>query len=152
MTVDEIDALTRKKLRPANSWWRGVLVDGMWSDLRLYLDAESSLESTQFASVDGWRVMSVKTSPRVNLCTGELFFRIRLLRTVELDGAVVTVNGVETPVPMGLLEVTQGTHEVRVEKAGYEPIIRHLKLGPEDRGDQRIDLTDVELRPLDPPS
>lgn len=49
------------------------------------------------------------------------------------------------------MEHPAGRHELRIKKAGYEPIIRHLELGPEDRGDQRLDLTKVELRLIDTP-
>jgi hypothetical protein len=85
----------------------------------------------------------------MNLCTKELSFFLRLRWSFALQGADVFLDGRKLGVSDwngNLLEVPAGNHEIRVKKSGYEPVIKNLELGLEDRGDQWIDLTAEELR------
>lgn len=154
MTPEEVSDLAAEQgfeLRsPLDPWLGQKNVRKDHSALWLRFNEDSRLEWITLSTMDGWRIMATRLSPRRNLCTGELTYRVRLLWTVGLEGAAVYLDGEEVQPESGYLSVTAGEHELRIEKAGYEPIIRHLQLGPEDRGDQRLDLTQVELEPTDP--
>jgi len=117
------------------------------ADLWLRFNEQERLEWVTLSKIDGWRIMATRLSPRRNLCTGELSYQVRLDWTVDLEGASVFLDGYEVKPDSGKVELSAGRHELRIEKAGYEPLVRQLNLGPEDRGDQRLDLTKVELRP-----
>jgi hypothetical protein len=118
-----------------------------YADLWLRFNQQDRLEWVTLSKMDGWRIMATRQSPRRNLCTGELTYQVRLDWTVELEGATVSLDGQEVQPDGGQITVSAGEHEVRIEKAGYDPIIRHLDLGPEDRGDQSLDLRSVDLQP-----
>lgn len=143
LTVEEIQALEAG----AHPWLGRHYIRKRHADLWLRFNEQERLEWVTLSKMDGWRIMATRQSPRRNLCTGELTYQVRLDWTVELEGAAVYLDGQEVQPEAGKITVSAGQHEVRVEKAGYEPIIRHLDLGPEDRGDQRLDLRQVELQP-----
>jgi len=93
----------------------------------------------------------MRLSPRRNLCTGELTFRLRILLPAELLGATAYLDGERTATLDDLqedFELTIGQHLLRIEKEDHEPIIKNLQLGTRDRGDQRLDLTEVDLWPI----
>lgn len=152
MTLEEVSDLAAEQgfelKSPLDPWLGQKNVRKDHSALWLRFNEESHLEWVTLSKMDGWRIMATRLSPRRNLCTGELTYQVRLDWTVELEGAAVYLDGQEVQPEAGKITVSAGQHEVRIEKPGYEPIVRHLDLGPEDRGDQRIDLRNVELVPL----
>lgn len=153
MTLEEVQRLTSKEFQTleagAHPWLGRHYVSKGYADLWLRFNEQNRLEWVTLSKMDGWRIMATRESPRRNLCTGELTYQVRLDWTVELEGATVSLDGQEVQPDGGQITVSAGEHEVRIEKAGYEPILRQLQLGPEDRGDQRIDLRDVTLVPVD---
>ena len=132
----------------AHPWLGRYYIRRRNADLWLRFNAQDQLEWVTLSKMDGWRVMSTRQSPRQNLCTGELTYQVRLDWNVKIEGALVYLDGHEVQPQAGKIIVSAGQHQVRIEKAGYEPIIRHLDLGPEDRGDQSLDLRQVTLIPV----
>jgi hypothetical protein len=115
-------------------------------------DSGEQLRSIVLSGPDGWRIMSRRLSSRRDLCTGELSFVVRVNWTYEMEGADVHLDG--RPVTAGdwadvrnLLIVSVGTHEIRFEKVGFQPVVKRLELTPESAGEQRLDFHDHELRP-----
>ena len=131
----------------AHPWLGRYYIRKRHTDLWLRFNDQERLEWVTLSRMDGWRVMATRLSPRRNLCTGELTFRIRLDWTVELEHASVYLDGNEVQPDGGNVAVSAGQHELRIEKEGYEAIVRHLDLGPGDRGDQHLDLRNVVLHP-----
>lgn len=152
MTLEEVENLAAEQghdLRsPSDPWLGQQNVRKDHSALWLRFNQQDRLEWVTLSKMDGWRIMATRLSPRRNLCTGELTYQVRLDWTVELEGATVSLDGKEVQPDAGIITVSAGEHEVRIEKADYDPIIRHLDLGPEDRGDQSLDLRKVELVPV----
>jgi hypothetical protein len=160
MSLEEVDRITDKAIvtldGPAHPWFGKYLVRGghtFSKDLHLILDAAGKLQSV-FLTIrpDGWRLMATRSSPRRNLCTGELTFAFRIDWTSELQGAQVYLDGrkvAESDWVDQFLLVPVGKHDLRFEKQGFEPIIRHLDLQPEDRGDQHLGFQEEQLRPVD---
>lgn len=143
MSLREIRALTDADIVEAARPWGTHFIRRRLSDLWLQV-TEQGLESIQESRIDGWRIMSTRSSPQKNLCTGGLTFFVRIVWTYELQGAQVYLDGgrVQPADWAGpLLKVPAGRHELRIEKDGHEPIIKALDFGPDDRGDQRLDLT-----------
>lgn len=151
MTLEEIQGLTPEEVQTlqagAHPWLGRHYVSKGYSKLWLRFNERQRLEWVTLSKMDGWRIMATQQSPRRNLCTGELTYQVRLDWTVELEAAAVFLDGQPVQPEGGTITVSAGEHEVRIEKAGYEPIIRHLDLGPDDRGDQSLDFRDVELQP-----
>lgn len=151
MTFEEVASLAEEHGlelgSPSDPWLGQKNVPKDHSALWLRFNAQDRLEWVTLSQMDGWRIMATRLSPRRNLCTGELTYQVRLDWTVELEGATVSLDGQEVQPDAGMITVSAGEHEVRIEKAGYESIVRHLDLGPEDRGDQSLDLRSVELQP-----
>lgn len=149
MSLDEIQRLTPEEVQTleagAHPWLGRYYVSKGYSELWLRFDEQQRLEWVTLSKMDGWRIMATRQSPRRNLCTGELTYQVRLDWTVELEGTAVFLDGEEVEPEGGTITVSAGEHEVRIEKAGYEPIVRHLDLGPEDRGDQSLHLGEIEL-------
>lgn len=133
---------------PLDPWLGQKNIRKDHSALWLRFNEESRLEWVTLSTMDGWRIMATRLSPRRNLCTGELTYQLRLDWTVELEGATIYLDGQKVQPEAGKITVSAGQHEVRIEKAGYEPIIRQLDLGPNDRGDQSLDFRDISLVPL----
>ena len=152
MTLEEAQQLAGGHIEAleagAHPWLGRYYVRRGHTDLWLRFDEQAKLEWVTLSRVNGWRIMATRESPRRNLCTGELTFQVRLDWTAELEGAKVYLDGREVQPEGGKIEVSAGQHEVRIEKAGYQPIIRHLDLGPGDRGDESLDLREVDLRPF----
>lgn len=154
MTIEDVKALIDEevlKLEAGPHPWLGQhYIRKRYADLWLRFNEQERLEWVTLSKMDGWRIMATRLSPRRNLCTGELTYQVLLDWTVELEGAAVFLDGEEVSPEAGKITVSAGEHEVRIEKVGYEPIVRHLDLGPGDRGDQRFDLTAIELRSTGP--
>ena len=152
MTVEEVEGLAAEQgleLRsPLDPWLGQKNVRRGHSALWLRFNVQDRLEWATLSQMDGWRIMATRLSTRRNLCTGELTYQVRLDWTVELEGAAVFLDGQQVEPEGGTITVSAGEHEVRIEKAGYDPIVRNLDLGPEDRGDQSIDLRNIELVPV----
>jgi len=151
MTIEEVRNLSESqilelKAGPAPTLGR-YYIRKWGSDLWLRFNDEG-LEAVTMARVDGWRILAMRTSPRRNLCTGELAFVVRVLRTRDLEGASFYLDGNQVEMIGNMIEMPAGRHELVIEKPGFEPIVREFQLGPEDRGDQRLDLTSEKLRPV----
>lgn len=143
MSLTDIRELTDAEIVEAARPWGTHFINRGRSDLWLQV-TEEGLQSIQVSTIDGWKIMSTRSSPQKNLCTGDLTFFLRINWTYELQGAQVYLDGrrVQAADWAGpLLRVPVGGHELRIEKDGYEPIVKALDFTSEDRGDQRLDLT-----------
>lgn len=145
MSLENIRALSKNEVIPWSTLGRlkAHHISRGQGDLWLYLNA-AGLESIAVSRTDGWRVLSTKLSPLRNLCTGEILFLLRLSLAEDLEGAEVFLDGrkIQKGDWLGpFIEVSAGEHELRVEKEGYEPIVKLLSLDAEDRGEQRLFLT-----------
>lgn len=151
MSLEQVQALTTSELvtleAGSHPWLGRHYIRKGHADLWLRFNEQEGLEWVTLSKMDGWRIMATRLSPRRNLCTGELSYQVRLDWTVDLEGASVVLDGNKVQPDAGKVELSAGRHKLRIEKAGYEPIVLHLDLGPDDRGDQRLDLTKVELQP-----
>lgn len=90
----------------------------------------------------------VYLTPRTDLCSGHLSFLLRVTRTAQLEGARVYLDGeLIDAFPWGAhFEVRGGRRELRIEKDGFEPIIKQLDLTAGDAGEQRLEVTGDDLR------
>ena len=161
MMIEDVQGLTDKEIRPfgsgAHPWVGDYRVHGGRSELSLMFDKSERLESIALSQVDGWRIMSVRLSPRRNLCTDELTFLLRYQRTSAvaeiLEGADVYLDGQKlgpSAWSEPLLEVPSGVHELIFVKNGVG-IRKSVDLRREDRGNLTLELTAEELRPLTAP-
>ncbi len=154
MTESEAVELAGQELRPVTTTaFRGVYgthtVDK--GNVSVWLDFENG----RLAAFSRWRpeprkLKSIYISPKENLCTGQLSFFMRLHRPSELlEGATVYLDGekVNDYPWAGPFEIPIGEHELRIEREGYEPVVKHLEFEPEDRGEMWIDITSEELLP-----
>lgn len=151
MSLSEIQELSGLQITAASRPWGTHFINKGRSDLWLEI-GEEGLESIMLVKTDGWKVMSTRSSPQENLCTGLLKFFLRIVWTTGLEGADVYLDGrkIESSDWKGAhLEVPQGDHELRIEKEGFVSIVRDLKFEPEDRGDQRITFTPEDLAPIE---
>lgn len=143
MSLSEVGALTGRELKSTSTqpWLGNYWIDGKRSDVWLEFD-EEGLVSAISGTVDG--LTSVRLSPKKNLCTGELHFRLRVvLLSKELLGAEVYLDGqwlAQLEALQTDLEISAGQHELRIEKEGYGPLSREMDLDAEDRGQQRVEL------------
>jgi hypothetical protein len=103
---------------------------------------DDRLESYMVGALEGYT--SLRFSPKVNLCTEELTFFVRLNWTaphretdVYLDGS--RIGGEE--LRGNLVSVSAGDHELRIEREGSEPIVEQLHLVVGGRGNIWLDLT-----------
>lgn len=125
----------------------GYYVEKGHSTLWMRFDQSGRLQEVTLSSVDGWRFIATRLTPRRNLCTGTLTFFLRILVTRDFDDARFFLDGKEVQLGDGVLEVSPGFHVLRIEKGGSVPIVRHLMFRSTDRGDQRLDLTHERFRP-----
>lgn len=110
------------------------------TDLVLYLD-DKGLAAIAVSKVDTPRVMSTRLTPLKCLCTGELMFLLRLTWTEELEHASIYLDGQNVAEEDWLgpyLGISAGRHELRLEKEGYEPIVKQLDFGPFDQGNPQL--------------
>ncbi|HKZ19446.1 MAG TPA: PEGA domain-containing protein [Acidimicrobiia bacterium] len=149
MTLEDLDRLTEQPIEKRG--FGEVLIGQGRASLSLQLDPNDRVQTIRLIRrPDGWRLLATRSSPERNLCTGQLTFIIRIIRTVDLEGSEVYLDGLkveESEMKGDLLRVPAGEHELRFEKKGYEPIVKRLILNPEDRGDQRVDLSEERLQP-----
>jgi hypothetical protein len=100
-------------------------------------------------SQENWfRLKTVRLSPRTDVCTGTLSFRLRIHLPQELPGSRILVDGAQVGVVRGLQEdvpVPLGEHELRIESDGHRPIIRHLKISARDKGDLVLSIDRTEV-------
>lgn len=152
MSLQEIETLADQKViveEGKRSWLGKHRISRGHTDLWLQFTDQGGLQSVILAQPDSFK--TVRLSPRRNFCTGKLTFRLRILLPEELLGSAAYLDSERTATLDDLqedLELVIGQHQLRIEKDGYEPIVRHLHLGPRDRGDHRLDLTEVDLRPV----
>lgn len=109
------------------------------TDLWLQFD-DRHLQSFVVARVNG--LSTVRLSPKNNLCTGTLSYRLRIYLPEESAGACVFLDGVRVSCSKELLrdvEMPGGEHEIRIDVNGFLPIVKRYRNDPESRGD-------VELR------
>ena len=151
MTIDDIQRLTRREIMSPGSarpFLGSHYISNALGSVDIWLGSEQGrLRHVTLSKVDSLK--TTRLSPRRDLCTGELSFLLRIRWTQDFAGSDVYLDkqkirrgGHDTPV----LEVPAGDHELRVEKEGYEPIIRHLRFGPDDRGDQQLVLDAEDLK------
>jgi PEGA domain len=152
MTIEEVQRLTRREINfPGNS--RFFLGSHYLSNTLGSIDIWLGLEQGHLRYVTLSKIDSLKTtrlSPRRDLCTGELSFLLRIVWTQDLTGSGVYLDGrkLEKDAYAGpVIIVPAGDHELRVEKDGFEPIVRLLRFSPNDRGDQKLNLSAEDLRP-----
>lgn len=112
--------------------------------------SSAGLEAYRIATDELRKLKSVRLSMRRNVCTGETTIAVHLLTRRELVGAEVFVDGVLAGQVDGLmstrLEIPPGTHEIRLEKEGYPPLVRVVSYsGATTRGEQRLDLSTATL-------
>lgn len=148
-SLEEIRVLTDREVEKTTSqpdlgsFW----INEKWADVWFELQ-DGRLVTVTTGRIDGYT--SKRISSKRNLCTGELTFRISLGWVKSLEGADVYLDGqlLEANASSGVVfYVSGGDHELLVKKKGYEPIVRHLHLGPEDRGHQWMDLESDDLNP-----
>lgn len=143
MSLDEVRELTENEVKPTSTmpWLGSHRVDGQRADVWLSFDDEG-LVSVIHGRTDG--LTSVRLSPKKNLCTGELAFRLSLLLlTRDLVGAAVHVDGRRVATMDEIrrdVEVAGGSHELKVEMEGYDPLTLQLDFGRNDAGEQRLEL------------
>ena len=148
MDLRAVETLTGRKVIPWTTLGRlqTAFISRGSSDLVLYFDDEG-LAAVAVSKVDTPRVMSTRLTPLKHLCTGELLFLLRLTWTEELKPASIYLDGEEVEEHDWLgpfLGISAGRHELRLEAEGYEPIVKHLELGPSDRGNPQLLFTATE--------
>ena len=142
MSVEEVEAIAGRDLTELMMPSGSHLISRGSKDLWLIIGDEG-LESIRLVSIDGWRIMATRSSPVYDLCSGELFFLVRIRWLEYLVDATVFINGREATDAdwVGhLLKLPVGEHEIRFEKPGYAPVVRNLDLDEDDRGDQQLYL------------
>lgn len=159
MQIEQIRGLTDKEVGPVaggHPWTGDYRLSHGRFELALMLDNSGGLESIAL-SQKRMMLPATRLSPRRNLCTGEVIFLLRIGWTVTLsefmESADVYLDGrrlESKTLDKSLFEVPEGKHDLLFFKDGVG-LIRHLDLGPDDRGEQRLDLTDDELRTLKAP-
>lgn len=150
MSLDEVEALTNRKVLEveAKRDFGTHRVAGQGADVWLGFEGRGLVTVTT-GYING--LTSMRRTPKKDLCTGELEFVVSLEWVEELQGASVYWDDslVKDNASSGLaFKVLAGEHVLQIEKAGYDPIVERLRLDREDRGDQRIDVTAEELRPV----
>lgn len=143
MSLDQVRQLTDRAVEPTSTmpWLGSYRVDGERADV--WLDFEDDrLVSVITGKIDG--LSSVRLSPKENLCTGELAFRLNLvLLSRELLGAAVYLDGRQVASMDEIrqdIEVSDGVHDVRIELEGFLPFVTKLERGPGDLGEQRLEI------------
>jgi hypothetical protein len=151
MSLDELNALTDQAViveEGARPWLGKHRINERHTDLWLQFGENGGLRSIILAQPDSFKTM--RLSPRINLCSGESTFRLRIRLPEELLGAQAYVDGERAATLESLqedLELPSGNHQVTIKKEGYEPLTRNFHLGLRDRGDQRLDLRSADLQP-----
>lgn len=143
MSLGEVRQLTEREVQPTSTmpWLGSYRVEGKRADV--WLDFEDGgLVSAISGRIDG--LTSVRLSPKENLCTGELAFRVNLvLLSRELLGAVVYLDGEQVALMNEVrrdIEVSGGVHELRIELDGFSPFATELRRGSGDPGEQRLEI------------
>jgi hypothetical protein len=153
MSIRELETLADQKViveEGERPWLGKHRISRGPVDLWLQVADNGGLQSVVLAQPDSFQTM--RLSPRRNLCTGELAFRLRILLPAELLGASAYLDGEMTATLDDLqedLELVIGQHQIKIKKDGYAPVVRDLSFSPSDRGDQRLDLTELDLRPVE---
>lgn len=133
MTLEEVSRATDRDLSPLTVFrfipepegLEGYAIFSTWADVALYF-REQKLVSYQRTFIDGFK--SAQASPLVDLCTGELRYRIQLAFPSILDGSAVSLNGQDLEGSGIEVFVGVGKYEIRIEKNEYLPIVRELNL------------------------
>lgn len=146
MSLGEVRQLTEREVQTTNTmpWLGSYRVDGKRADVWLDFD-DGGLVTAISGRIDG--LTSVRLSPKENLCTGDLAFRINLvLLSRDLIGAVVYLDGQEVAVMDEVrqdVEVPSGVHALRIELEGFSPFEMELNRVPDDPGMQRLEINAV---------
>jgi len=100
-------------------------------------------------SQENWfKLKTVRLSPRTDICSGALSFRLRIHLPQELPGARILVDGVQVGVVRWLQEdvpIPFGEHELRIERDGHRPIVRHLQISDRNKGDLVLSIDRTEV-------
>jgi hypothetical protein len=146
MSLDEVQALTPLRLNTLSGKrpWLGMYYFRKGgTDLWLQLE-DGRLQSFIVSKVNG--LATVRLSPKENLCTGKLAFRLRIYLPKELAGACVFLDEARLSCSEELLrdvEMPAGQHQIRITHDGYAPFSKRYSNQVGDRGD-------LELRVLPP--
>ena len=157
MTPEEVRALTEKELKaharqllildPQS--YDSYAVYGTWAHVNLHFQ-QGSLISILTTRVNG--LASAESSPLVNLCTGELTYRIRLAYPYTLKGCALYLNEeLMERCANGHFFLPPGRYEMRLEKAGFAPIWKRFELKNDrnQRGTIYLSVEGAEVVPLE---
>lgn len=150
MELSDVADLGDREIRPnrAKTELGTHRIDGEQADVWLGFEG-GHLVTVTAGYIDG--MTSIRRTPKENLCTGELTFIVTLEWTEEFQGSSIfwdeallkkhAFSGFQ-------FETSAGSHELRIEKAGHQPVVKRLNFGPRDRGDQQIEVgaREVHLR------
>jgi len=147
MTIGEVSDLvqpTRSVVPYKHAWLGDLMIEKGRSTVWISMGPRG-VDAFRIATDEILPLKSVRLSPRTNLCTGESTLMLEILTKREFIGASVLLDGKQTAEIDGLmfarLEIPLGEHEIRIEKEGLVPFVRHLSYSGTDRGDQRLDLS-----------
>ena len=144
MTVEEVNALAQRhgssSFREVDAPTAGVnhaLNEG--STVFWFAFDQGALRTVQEGMYFG--VTGLKTSIRENLCTGEQTADVTLKVSApdELAGASLAIDGRQAlglsfgpEVQANIGSLPSGSHEVRIEKPGYQPIVKRYNYTPRE--------------------
>ena len=144
MRMEEIQRLAKVKVIAAQRPWGSHFLNRGHTDLWLDID-NSKLKGIRLVRTSGWKFMETQSSPRINLCTGELTFFVRLRLPKNLQGWQVLVDGNALSARarnMMVLELPPGTHEISVTKEGGASLSKEIMIQSDSPGEFQIDFTD----------
>jgi hypothetical protein len=114
--------------------------NAVWLDF-----ADGHLRSATAQTITG--PTSARLSPKKDLCTGKLTYFVSVEWVAELQEPDVYLDGelaAEKATSGLVLEVSEGAHVIRLERAGIVPVERRIVLDEDSFGDQWIDIEDFE--------
>ena len=150
LTLADVERMVDREIEEEDSLMARLgshRIDGKWATVWLDFTA-GELAAVASGRIDG--VASMRTSPKRNLCTGELTFLLQVGWVTDLRGATIFLDGQmveENAIGSFACQIPAGTHHLRLEKDGFLPIRRKISLEPGDPGVYQIDLGSHDLRP-----
>jgi hypothetical protein len=155
MTPAEIASIAGKPLERvtagAHPWLGELHIRFGRRQLWLDLDANGQLQGLVLAQPNGWRFMATRLSPRLDLCSGERSYLLRLRNLAEWQGAEVFVNGTrvsEREELTGLVSAPEGVVQLEVRRPDRSVWIKVLTLEPSGPGERRVELLSQKQVPF----
>jgi hypothetical protein len=151
LTLDEVRGLTDREiidLGGGHSFFGTHRISTTWHEVWLGFD-DQRLRSVAWGAAEDSK--SSRLSPKSDLCSGDLNFVLTMSWTEAFVGSTVYLDdrlvaeSARVPPP---LELSEGRHEIRIEKHGFRTIVRELVLTSSDRGDQEIRFGGEDLIPI----